>query len=65
MKEYTPKKLSVSQIAKNEEMSVEELLETYGNDSVVPACCEDGCYVEPDGRCCHGYPSILIALGVI
>ena len=25
----------------------------------------DGCYVEPDGRCPHGYPSPLRILGYI
>lgn len=27
--------------------------------------CVDGCEVEPDGTCCHGYPSICKMLGVI
>lgn len=30
-----------------------------------PACCTEGCIVEPDGRCSHGCPSLLIALGMI
>ena len=34
-------------------------------DSIVPACCEDGCEVEPDGKCEHGHPSVLLALEVI
>jgi len=34
-------------------------------DSVCPALCDDGCEVESDGRCSHGCPSILIALGII
>lgn len=34
-------------------------------DSVVPACCSEGCQVEPDGRCEHGCPSVLLALGVM
>lgn len=36
-----------------------------GYDSIVPACCDDGCEVEPDGYCQHRHPSILIRLGVI
>lgn len=32
---------------------------------VVPACCEDGCHVEPDGTCPHGHPSILIDMGIV
>ena len=34
-------------------------------DSVVPACCDAGCEVEPDGRCEHGHPSILLAMGML
>lgn len=34
-------------------------------DSIVPACCSEGCEVEPDGKCSHGFPSVLLAMGVI
>ena len=34
-------------------------------EATSPACCTEGCIVEPDGACSHGCPSILIALGVI
>lgn len=34
-------------------------------DSVQPALCEEGCEVEPDGRCEHGNKSISLALGII
>ncbi len=34
-------------------------------DAVCPALCEEGCQVEPDGRCEHGNPSLLIAAGLI
>ena len=40
-------------------------LESWVFDSVVPTACPDGCEVEPDGRCCHGYPSALVFLGII
>ena len=53
-------------------ISVREALEIHGLhleevmfDSVVPACCSDGCEVEPDGECEHGNPSVLLKLGVI
>lgn len=29
-------------------------------DSVVDACCSQGCQVEPDGHCMHGHPSVLL-----
>jgi len=34
-------------------------------DSVMPALCDEGCDVEPDGRCEHNCPSPLLALGLI
>jgi hypothetical protein len=34
-------------------------------EATSPACCTEGCIVEPDGRCSHGCPSLLIALGMI
>lgn len=42
-----------------------EFLENIIADGIVPALCKEGCEVEPDGRCEHGCPSILIALGMI
>ena len=33
------------------------------DDSIVEAV--DGCSVEPDGICQHGFPSVLLAYGVI
>jgi len=57
--------ITIEQVAENEGMSMIQLLETYGEESVVPACCDEGCQVEPDGKCPHGCPSILIKLGVI
>jgi len=45
--------------------SVDKLLENYGLESVMPACCEELCSVESDGTCSHGHPSILIELGMI
>ena len=42
-----------------------EFLENIIHDGIVPALCKEGCEVEPDGRCEHGCPSILIALGMI
>lgn len=44
---------------------IEEMLDAVGTDSVVPACCDEGCEVEPDGRCEHKCPSVLLELGVI
>jgi hypothetical protein len=38
-------------------------LEQWNNDCGCEAI--DGCWVEPDGYCSHGYPSWLLALGYI
>lgn len=54
-------------------ITVKEALEYHGYDdifelqfaSVIPACCSEGCEVEPDGICQHGNPSVLITLGMI
>lgn len=40
-------------------------LEEWSADSVVPAMCDEGCEVEPDGECEHGCPSILVRMGLI
>lgn len=32
---------------------------------VAPACCDEGCEVEPDGRCEHDCPSVLLSLGLM
>ena len=34
-------------------------------DGTCPACCSEGCIVEPDGHCEHGNPSVLLAMGLI
>jgi hypothetical protein len=59
-------RLSLAQMAENETFAdAYDLLEEYANETVVPACCSDGCQVEPDGHCPHGHPSIFLAAGVI
>lgn len=42
-----------------------EVIQAWVMDSVVPACCDEGCEVEPDGQCEHDCPSVLIALGLM
>lgn len=34
-------------------------------DSVVPTACPEGCEVEPDGVCPHGYRSPILLMGMI
>lgn len=45
--------------------SVFEMIQEYAFESVVPACCSDGCEVEPDGKCPHGCSSILLSYGIV
>lgn len=62
-----PRRLTVAKALENEgyETMDEFLASSAAQDSVVFACCDEGCQVEPDGRCEHGCPSILVAMGVI
>lgn len=42
-----------------------DVLEEWAFDSVCEAACDCGATIEHDGRCEHGRPSWLAALGVI
>jgi hypothetical protein len=45
--------------------TVREMVYSYAFSSIVPACCDNGCMVEPDGKCSHGHPSILLEYGLV
>mgnify|MGYP003636104551 CR=1 FL=1 len=54
------------------EITVSEALSNEGQtlmdvafSSLVPACCSEGCQVEADGHCEHGYESVLLKEGLI
>jgi hypothetical protein len=49
------------------ESDLERYLEEYGiGEAVVPAWgCPEGCLVEPDGACPHGFESLLLAAGLL
>lgn len=65
-KQTNPFRIKVSQVVEDEGFeNTMELVEYYASDSVVPACCKEGCQVEPDGTCEHGCPSILLAMSII
>lgn len=65
-----PYRLSAKETLENEgwEPSEEGIL-AYAQsamfESTSPACCTEGCVVEPDGHCSHGCPALLVALGMI
>lgn len=63
------KRISISELCADWGVAdIHELLkdsELNGLDGTAPALCEESCMVEPDGRCPHGHPSVLLALGFI
>lgn len=60
-----PFRIRAREVAEREGLTLEELCEEASWDGIAPACCSEGCEVEPDGRCPHGCPSVLIAVGLI
>lgn len=69
-KPSNPYRITATEALENEGFSdTPESLEAFARnalfDATSPACCSEGCIVEPDGVCSHGCPSILIALGMI
>jgi len=63
-----PYRISLAKFRANNNIASDELedfLDEVCSDCVVPALCKDGCEVEPDGRCEHDCPSILLALNLI
>lgn len=65
MKTANPFRITAREVAEREGVDLMELLEEATFDGVAPACCTEGCEVEPDGRCEHGCPSIMLAVGLI
>ena len=60
-----PYRICAQQVLENNGFASVEEAGTLLLDSVMPACCTEGCDVEPDGRCEHGCPSLALALGII
>lgn len=46
------------------DLDYDELEEALAN-GVSPTGCPEGCQVEPDGTCPHGYESVLLREGLI
>lgn len=67
-KPVNPHRISVKQFMADNGIEREDLTEFLTScmfDGVAPALCIEGCEVEPDGRCSHNCPSIILALGYI
>jgi len=45
--------------------SLQEAIADSFSRGQVPSCCECQSYVEPDGKCPHGNPSVLRKAGVV
>jgi hypothetical protein len=61
-----PMRISTQELAKRNGFdNPEDMVFAIGHDSTLPACCDEECIVEPDGRCEHGCPSLLVAMGLI
>ena len=70
-KPSNPYRISASEVLENEgvdstnEDAVFEFVRHASFDATAPACCSEGCIVEPDGTCPHGCPSVLLVIGLI
>lgn len=58
-------KASPNAAAELMEMIEDDMSEMDGDDMMGATDCPEGCQVEPDGTCSHGYQSAGITLGVI
>lgn len=65
MKKANRFEISITDLCEEEGLTVDQLISMYIGEEVVPALCREGCQVEPDGRCEHNCPSILLGLGVV
>jgi hypothetical protein len=45
--------------------TIDDLVEEMKYEDLVPAICSDGCQVEQDGICPHGFPSVMLSLGLV
>lgn len=46
-------------------IAAQELLDEPNEDAMGTTDCPEGCYVEPDGHCPHGYASAGLTAGLI
>ncbi len=66
-----PYRITATEVLENEgvdstnEDSVFAFVRHASFDATAPACCSEGCIVEPDGTCHHGCPSVLLVIGLI
>lgn len=56
--------LTIAELEGMEGMSAEDIMEeVILGDRHCPAVCSEGCEVEPDGFCPHGFPSLALRMG--
>lgn len=59
-------RINLVELERNEGCDAVEIMEDV-TEGVrhCPAMCSEGCEVEPDGTCPHGFPSLALHLGVV
>ena len=59
-------RISITELERIEGYDAVEILEEVMEDERhCPAMCSEGCEVEMDGCCPHGFPSLAIYMGVV
>lgn len=59
-------RITVVELERNEGCDAQDILEDVMCDTRhCPAMCSDGCEVEVDGKCPHGFPSLALHMGVV
>jgi len=59
LEDYQAKYPNAIKVRKPSDRTLEQWAHDCGCEAI------DGCWVEPDGECKHGYPSWLMALGYV
>lgn len=62
-----PRKLTAMEVAESfgYDDPVEYAQELIETGDTAPACCSEDCMVEHDGKCPHGFPSLILELNLI
>lgn len=60
-------RITITELEEREGMSALDILEEecFGSRIGVPAMCSEGCEVELDGVCPHGFNSLALHMGVV
>ncbi len=60
------RRITVAELERIEGRGIVDILEEAVYDTgFCPAMCSEGCEVEMDGHCCHGFPSLAMHVGMV